>query len=291
VNSGTSMASPHVAGCAALVRSAAPTLHVADIEYLLTSTAVDLGEAGPDSDYGYGRLDCYAAVSAARATTPSWLTVTPISGTIAPGEQRDLTVMIDSSNMAASTYTGTITIENNTPGNTSVEVPVVLTVSERERIPTGAVEQGTITPDDGGTVSDGIVWARFPPNATDNDLTIIYTALQQPTNPLDTEQQGVRFFTLKAVRADGQEVTNFQRTFELAVRYTAAELEALGVSADELHLIAWDADAGRWRTVPSSVDTMNQQVTGVFDRTGEFALVAGAPASTEATVYLPLVRR
>jgi len=65
--SGTSMAAPHVSGTVALIRQANPTLLVADIKQLLAQTALDLGTAGMDNNYGYGRVNCFAAVSAALA--------------------------------------------------------------------------------------------------------------------------------------------------------------------------------------------------------------------------------
>lgn len=58
---GTSMASPHVAGCAALLKSIKPVLSISEIENAMTGSAVDLGTAGPDAVFGYGRLDCRAA--------------------------------------------------------------------------------------------------------------------------------------------------------------------------------------------------------------------------------------
>ena len=61
--SGTSMASPHTAGCVALIRAAAPALNITAIENLLMDTAVDRGATGSDYDYGHGRIDCYAAVA------------------------------------------------------------------------------------------------------------------------------------------------------------------------------------------------------------------------------------
>lgn len=61
---GTSMAAPHVAGCAALLKSLDPSLTIEQIENLLTSTAVDLGASGPDYTFGYGRIDCRAAAEA-----------------------------------------------------------------------------------------------------------------------------------------------------------------------------------------------------------------------------------
>ncbi len=59
---GTSMASPHSAGCVALLLSADPSLSINAAEDLLRDNAVDLGPIGPDFDYGYGRIDCYEAV-------------------------------------------------------------------------------------------------------------------------------------------------------------------------------------------------------------------------------------
>ena len=60
--SGTSMATPHITGAAAILLSVDPTLTVEEIESTLSATAVDLGAAGPDNDFGAGRLDVDAAV-------------------------------------------------------------------------------------------------------------------------------------------------------------------------------------------------------------------------------------
>ena len=59
--SGTSFSAPHVAGALALLLSAKPGLSVQQQETILQSSAVDLGAAGPDNDYGYGRLDVQRA--------------------------------------------------------------------------------------------------------------------------------------------------------------------------------------------------------------------------------------
>lgn len=52
--SGTSMASPHVAGVAALLWSHYPQCTNAQIRNVLAATAEDLGTAGRDNSYGYG---------------------------------------------------------------------------------------------------------------------------------------------------------------------------------------------------------------------------------------------
>jgi subtilisin family serine protease len=58
---GTSFAAPHAAGALALLLSAYPELNAGWQESLLAASAADLGPAGPDSTYGYGRLDALAA--------------------------------------------------------------------------------------------------------------------------------------------------------------------------------------------------------------------------------------
>ena len=73
--SGTSMATPHVAGVAALVRSAHPQDTVDEVGQALVATAVDLGPAGRDDVFGYGRVDAAAAVAWTPAPTP---TPTPV---------------------------------------------------------------------------------------------------------------------------------------------------------------------------------------------------------------------
>lgn len=67
---GTSFASPVGAGVAGLVMALRPELNAAQVESLLFSTSVDLGTAGRDPIYGYGRVNAAAAVSAAASYVP-----------------------------------------------------------------------------------------------------------------------------------------------------------------------------------------------------------------------------
>ena len=70
--SGTSAATPHVAGVAALVKAARPSLTPVEIRQLLIGTADDLSgdqngfKEGWDQYTGYGRVNAFEAVSAAR---------------------------------------------------------------------------------------------------------------------------------------------------------------------------------------------------------------------------------
>jgi hypothetical protein len=65
--SGTSMAAPHVAALAALVRAADRALTPDQVEQVLESSAVDLGAPGRDDDHGYGRVDAAAALASLSA--------------------------------------------------------------------------------------------------------------------------------------------------------------------------------------------------------------------------------
>ncbi|MEG3191190.1 S8 family serine peptidase [Lysobacter sp. D1-1-M9] len=60
---GTSMATPHVAGVAALVWSANPAWTNQEVRNALAVTAEDLGDAGRDDSYGWGLIQADAALA------------------------------------------------------------------------------------------------------------------------------------------------------------------------------------------------------------------------------------
>jgi len=76
--SGTSMASPHVAGTIALMLQGNPRLTYDAIRERIFQTAVDLGAAGYDYDYGYGRLDAFEAVRRSLADVTGTVTATDL---------------------------------------------------------------------------------------------------------------------------------------------------------------------------------------------------------------------
>jgi hypothetical protein len=77
VFNGTSSATPHVAGMAALVKQRYPGYSVTQVQNYLEDEAVDLGTPGKDDTYGAGRLYLEAPGLAA----PSELSATPLSQT------------------------------------------------------------------------------------------------------------------------------------------------------------------------------------------------------------------
>jgi serine protease len=78
---GTSMACPHVAGVAALVKSRNMALTNSQIRNILQTTARDLGPAGWDNQFGHGQVDALAAVRA----------VGPIYGYVVAGSSQSYT--------------------------------------------------------------------------------------------------------------------------------------------------------------------------------------------------------
>ena len=85
---GTSMATPIVAGTAALILSKRPDFTPAQVDATLKSTATDLGAYGGDVYYGAGRVNAAAAlrkavgVTTTDATRPTVAIASPTGGTV-----------------------------------------------------------------------------------------------------------------------------------------------------------------------------------------------------------------
>lgn len=68
---GTSLATPVVASVAALALAANPSLTAQGLVTLLEQNSDDIGPAGYDTSFGWGRVNAYRAVTAARGGSPS----------------------------------------------------------------------------------------------------------------------------------------------------------------------------------------------------------------------------
>jgi len=90
IETGTSLAAPHVAGGLALLLSAYPDLDSGVQEQALINTAVDLGAAGPDDEFGYGRIDLFSAFDWAASAPTS--TPPPPTDTAVPTDTPTLTL-------------------------------------------------------------------------------------------------------------------------------------------------------------------------------------------------------
>lgn len=80
--SGTSMATPHIAGAVALLRQVNPNATVDQIKDALMMSAIDLGSPGQDNNYGHGLIDvCVAAQLLAPCPVTLNITTNVPSGT------------------------------------------------------------------------------------------------------------------------------------------------------------------------------------------------------------------
>ncbi len=75
---GTSMASPYVAGLAALIVSEKPDLAPDQVSQIITSTCTDLGTVGFDNTYGNGLINAAQALNAEPDTTSPVLTLSNV---------------------------------------------------------------------------------------------------------------------------------------------------------------------------------------------------------------------
>ncbi|HEX6791144.1 MAG TPA: right-handed parallel beta-helix repeat-containing protein, partial [Candidatus Krumholzibacteria bacterium] len=155
----TSGASPEVASIAALLKSFMPGLTPAQVRQRLTTSAIDLGDAGPDSLYGYGRVDAYRALT-------EWGTIMG-NVTWRPEDTADSTRYIS----------GDLTIA---PGDTLTIMPgTIIKIANDDDLRSGSdtlrVEinvEGVLIVD--GTIGNPVVFESWHPQGTDDWVGIYF---------------------------------------------------------------------------------------------------------------------
>ncbi len=208
---GTSFSAPVVSGVAALVKALRPDFGAAQIESALFASPVDLGAAGKDAYYGYGRVSAAGAVAAALAapafdsTPPSVAITAPTGGTTVYGSvtvnvtasdnvgvmRIDLKakgVVVGSDSVApysfvwnsASVANGSATltaVAYDAAGNATTSAPVAVTVSNTTNTSSAAAPTvGISSPAGGSKVGNGSVsvsaWSNDPAGIASAKLSI-----------------------------------------------------------------------------------------------------------------------
>ncbi len=155
--SGTSLAAPHVSGVLALLMQAHPELSVAQLEAVLTTSAVDLGASGTDNNFGAGRIDAQAALNLLNGTTSGNPTATPTS-----------TPTATSTPLATATATPTsTTLATNTPTATATNTPLATATPTATNTPIPPTATNTALP---ATATNTPVPPTATPTATNTPV-------------------------------------------------------------------------------------------------------------------------
>ncbi len=186
---GTSMASPFVAGAAALVRSRNPLLNHAEVASMLVASATDLGPAGHDRSYGSGLLHVARAVALATAANDDEIPgvrapASPVAGAAgAPGDARDVFAV---TLLAGETIAATLTAGGATDFDLSLYGPHTRRVAGADaplassagasypKVVTRTVsETGVFYLDVAATSGSGdymLEWRRIPSESADDEI-------------------------------------------------------------------------------------------------------------------------
>lgn len=200
---GTSMATPHVSGVAALLLAQYSTLTPNQIRNYLQSRAKDLGTLGRDDTYGWGLVDAYATLASVLSVSVSPNTW-PL-GIVSPGqiiqttEANDITVTNTGS--LNETFTLNITLGGSSwlPGLRA----------EVDRYVMWGLFCGADAPSSSLFLDDDIILAGFATKATDyvfgdsslskngvnvapSDTRDLWFKFQTPTETVDKSEQSIK---------------------------------------------------------------------------------------------------
>lgn len=259
---GTSMASPHVAGVLALMKSVNPNLTPADIDAMLAAGLLsdDLGPPGRDNQFGHGIINAQRAVLAAIEATGN-----------SPADNPRLTASVSALNFSGTSTSLTLILRNGGKGDLAL-----LSVSASE--PWLQITPASVDPSGLGEYEVSVDRTNLPPGVysaeinaqssvnnltvqvlasaggveTNADLGVIYILLYDP-----------QLNETVAQRTIGSNGFNYPFQF---IDLPAGEYEIVaGTDADNDQFICDAGEAcGAWLTVDQPISiTLNEDLSGL----------------------------
>jgi subtilisin family serine protease len=134
--SGTSMATPHVAGAATLIFAINPNATHSEVKNAIMTTVDPIPEFNEKMITG-GRINVASALG---QTAQSWLTVSPQEGTVEEGSTTNLTFSVDATKFNAGKKEAIATFSTNDPKVGNLEIPVNVNVIGEPEIVVSAKE-------------------------------------------------------------------------------------------------------------------------------------------------------
>ena len=180
---GTSFSTPVTAGVVALMMSVNPTLTSTEIEALLFATATDLGTAGRDPQYGYGRVNAAAAVPAARDAVSTADTTAPAVAIAAPLVSSTVSGVV-AVDVSASDNVGVARVELRANGSlvaTDSAAPFAFSWDSKS-FPNGMVNLTAVAVDAAGNAATSATVAVNVANVVVVDTVAPVVAITSPTS-------------------------------------------------------------------------------------------------------------
>jgi hypothetical protein len=265
--SGTSMASPHVAGTAALVMVSYPLWTNVDVRLQLQATADDLGTAGWDPQYGYGLVDADEAAPPTDTTPPA--KVTGLTVTTVSCAQLDLAwdanteTDLDRYNVYRSTTSGgpydliaspTTNSYSDTGLTASTTYYYVVTAVDTSgnEGETSDEASGTTSADDLGPVTSNVV---ADPNPTNGATSVTLTANVSDSTTGNSTIAAAEYF-VDTVGADGSgtPMSASDGAFDSPTEGVTTSIDVSGWAVGQYTLYVHGQDAaGNWGATESVV--------------------------------------
>ncbi len=298
--SGTSMAAPHVAAVAALLKAYRPALTPDQVQAALQSSAVDLGITGRDNDYGYGRIDAVAALAAVDGSTisPSPSASKTTSATPAPTASRTTVSPVPTPSKTTTSPTPTpsrTTTPAPTPSRTTTKPvvkvrPAVKVTASSAQVVYGATATVTYT-----VTASGAAWGNKPVQVgvtvPGSSVFTLVAGTTDATGKVVVAQPAIGRFQVKLIvpatetsTAVTSPVTTFTVRAAAAVSSTAKGVLTIKLAVPAGQIVQVQRyERSRWIVATTFVAQAETTVTGQISRATYRVVVPSTTAVTGVT--------